>query len=91
MAYVHIPKEHRQKLGNKTQWCLFLGYDDETKAYRLYDHIKKQLIISRDVIFDKSKIGYQYLEITEFEKDSLDLPLTTREGELTSCPEPAVT
>ena len=91
MAYVHIPKEHRQKLDSKTQRCLFLGYDDETKAYRLYDHIKKRVIISRDVIFDESKIGYQHLEITEFEDDSLDFPLTTGEGESTSCPEPAVT
>ena len=91
MAYVHIPKEHRQKLDSKTQRCLFLGYDDETKAYRLYDHIKKQVIISRNVIFDESKIGYQHLEITEFEDDSLDFPLTTGEGESMSCHEPAVT
>ena len=38
LAYVHVPREYRNKLDNKTQKCLFLGFDKETKAYRLHDH-----------------------------------------------------
>ena len=30
---------------------IFLGYDDESKAYRCYDPVKEKLVISRDVRF----------------------------------------
>ena len=29
----------------------FVGYSEETKAYKLYDHVTRKLIISRDVQF----------------------------------------
>ena len=32
IAFVHIPKEKRQKLDSKMLKCMFLGYDDESKA-----------------------------------------------------------
>ena len=31
--------------------CIFIGYNSESKAYRLYDPITKKIIISRDVEF----------------------------------------
>jgi hypothetical protein len=31
---------------------VFIGYDQGTKGYRLYDSVKKQVHISRDVVFD---------------------------------------
>lgn len=31
--------------------CIFIGYSDESKGYRLYDKISKKVIISRDVFF----------------------------------------
>ncbi|MCO5580838.1 hypothetical protein L7F22_034711 [Adiantum nelumboides] len=36
-AFVHIPKEKRQKLDFKFRKLLFLGYSAESDAYRLYD------------------------------------------------------
>jgi len=65
MAYVYIPKEQRKKLDSKTQIGLFLGYDSETKAYRVYDQNKRKVIVSRDVVFDEGKVGYQYLKAPE--------------------------
>jgi len=44
---------------------MFVGFDDETKAYRLYDRTRKKVIISRDVIFDEGKIGCRYLDQSE--------------------------
>ena len=34
--------------------CIFIGYDKRSKAYRLYNPLTKNLIISRDVEFDES-------------------------------------
>jgi hypothetical protein len=31
LAFLHIPKESRKKMDNKTRRCLFLGYDSESK------------------------------------------------------------
>jgi hypothetical protein len=41
VPYLHIPKEQIKKLENKTR-CLFLGYDEHSKVYRLYDPVKKR-------------------------------------------------
>jgi hypothetical protein len=56
-CYVLIPKDQRNKLGAKSQKCIFLGYTNTTKAYRLYDEINKNFInsiLSRDVVFLES-------------------------------------
>jgi hypothetical protein len=51
IAYAHIPKERRTKLDSKSIKCLFVGYSLESKAWRLFDPIKKHVFISRDVQF----------------------------------------
>jgi len=53
LAYVHVPKEQRNKLDSKTLACLFLGFDSESKAFRLYDQNRKKVLISCDVVFDE--------------------------------------
>ena len=54
-AYVHIPKDERQKLDSKIRKCIFLGYGKETKGYRLYDPNQGRVIFSRDVKFNESE------------------------------------
>jgi transposase InsO family protein len=44
LAYVHVPKQDCDKLGSKTKKCLFMGYDDKSKVYKLYDPKKKNII-----------------------------------------------
>ena len=34
-AYVHVPKEKRTKLDNKSKRCIFIGYKDGLKGYKL--------------------------------------------------------
>ncbi|KAG8377494.1 hypothetical protein BUALT_Bualt08G0038700 [Buddleja alternifolia] len=50
-AFVHIPKDERSKLDDKTKPCTFLGYGHEEFGYRLWDPVNKKVIRSRDVVF----------------------------------------
>ena len=54
-AYAHIPKEKRSKLDSKALQGIFLGYSEESKAYRIYDKNSGKLIVSRDVIFQEQE------------------------------------
>ena len=55
----HISKDERGKLSSKAQKCIFLGYGDVTKGYRLYDTIKAHIIHSQDVVFDETSLGIE--------------------------------
>ena len=65
VAYVHVPKERRRKLDSKTIQCLFIGFDNKTKAYRLYDQTRRRIVISRDAVFDETKVGFNHLNTGE--------------------------
>eukprot|EP00253_Pinus_taeda_P012191 PITA_12191 len=36
-AYVHVPKEKRTKLDSKYEKCIFIGYKDGLKGYKLWN------------------------------------------------------
>lgn len=55
-CYVHIPKEKRKKLENTATQMYFLGYEDGSKAYRMYDALNHKLVISRDVRFVRTSM-----------------------------------
>jgi hypothetical protein len=50
-TFSHIPDEKRSKLESKSIPCVFLGYCERTKAYRLMCLETKRIIKSRDVVF----------------------------------------
>ena len=67
--YALIPKEQRNKLGARNRKCIFLGYSNISKAYRLYDEFNKKFVVSRDVIFlESSKTD----NVVEWQLDRLD-------------------
>jgi hypothetical protein len=43
VAYAHVPDELRKKLDNKGHKCIFVGYSEDTKAYKLYDLLQEKL------------------------------------------------
>ena len=57
-AYVLTPKEKRSKWDPKAREGLFMGYEEVSKAYRVYDIEAGQVVISRDVTFDESTFGF---------------------------------
>ena len=50
-SYVHVPKQLRNTLDDSSEICIFLGYDEDSKAYKLYNSMNKNVIITRDVLF----------------------------------------
>jgi len=49
VAYAHVLDELRKNLNKKGEICKFFGYNDESKAYKLYNPLTKKVIINRDV------------------------------------------
>eukprot|EP01018_Ginkgo_biloba_P001301 Gb_29290 [translate_table: standard] len=74
VAYVHILKEKRHKLEEKSLKCIFVGYSDVSKAYKLWDPEAKRVVISRDVIFG-NRYRKRHLSI-EFEDKKKEEPVT---------------
>jgi len=55
-AYAHITKSKRRKLDSRSKKLKLIGYQDDKKAYRLWDQERDKVEISHDVIFDESII-----------------------------------
>lgn len=51
-AYLHVPKEKQSsKFNARSIKLLFVGYEGESRNYRLYDKITKRIHVSSDVTF----------------------------------------
>jgi transposase InsO family protein len=53
-AYVHVPKENMSKLDKKVEKCIFIGYKDGLKGYKIWNPEIK-VVYSRDVVFREMK------------------------------------
>eukprot|EP01018_Ginkgo_biloba_P000237 Gb_33365 [translate_table: standard] len=86
VAYVHILDKKRKKLDAKSELCIFMGYSEETKGYRFYNPMTKQLIISRDVLFNEGGEGVQQKKpvIEKIEDDITPPPPTSSSGSSSS-------
>ena len=49
-AFVHVPKDARNKLDPKSTKCIFMGYGQTLKGYRVYDPGKKRVFLIRNVV-----------------------------------------
>ena len=80
-VYVMYNTQETTKLDPKSRRCLFLGYANGVKGYRLWDPTAHKVIISRDVIFmeDKKQVAddstvdeSSETAIVHMEKESVD-------------------
>ena len=55
VAFAHVPAEMRGKLDDKRERCIFFGYSEESRAYKLYNLITQKYVINRDVQFKEDK------------------------------------
>ena len=70
IAYGHVPAQQRTNRSNK---YVFIGYDEKTKAYRLFNPIAKKVIMRLDVQVDEESEWYWNIS----EKDSRSLEIDT--------------
>lgn len=54
-VFSHIPKEKRSKLNAKSEKCIFVGYDENVKGYRVWNTNRNKIEYSRDVKFISSQ------------------------------------
>ena len=57
-TFVHIDKENKTKLEEKSNKCTFIGYSVNGFGYLLWDYENHKIIRSRDVIFNE-KVMYK--------------------------------
>ena len=63
-AYVHVPKEKGTKLDSKSEKCIFIGYKDGLKGYKLWNPVIRKVVYNRDVVFREVK----YVNKHEFQQ-----------------------
>lgn len=51
LQYMHVLKDERSKLDDKTKKCVFVGYGLNEFGYRFFDPVARNLVRSRDVVF----------------------------------------
>ena len=67
-VYIMYNTQETTELDPKSKKCIFLGYADGVKGYRLWDPTAHKVIISRDVIFTENKVQEKENDSTSKEK-----------------------
>ena len=63
LCFMTTSSLHRHKFDNKAHPCIFLGYPNLQKAYKVYDMVDKKNVISRDVIFYEQHFPFHFSPI----------------------------
>jgi hypothetical protein len=53
VAHVREVKPYLAKLDDRSTPVVFLGYEQGTAGYRVYDPVGRRVHVSRDVVFDE--------------------------------------
>ena len=56
-VFFYVPKQLRNKLTNSALPEIFLGYDNNPSAFRIYDITNNKVVISRAVVFFEDSSG----------------------------------
>jgi hypothetical protein len=57
VIWTHIPNEKRKDLQHKSEKCIFVGYFEVVKGYKLHQPHSNEIIITRDVKFDENLLA----------------------------------
>nr|GEW75748.1 retrovirus-related Pol polyprotein from transposon TNT 1-94 [Tanacetum cinerariifolium] len=76
IAYVHVPSQRRLKLDDRSEKHVFVGYDKQSKGYKLHNSVTRKVVVSRDMEFDDE--GSWDWSIQESERYDF-LPMTDEE------------
>jgi hypothetical protein len=68
-VYIHVPKEKRTKLDPSGRKGTFVGYNESSKAYRIYIHGQRQIKVRKDVTFEE-EVAFRRSRGSHMEIDS---------------------
>lgn len=82
VCYALVPAERMIKFEKRSISGMFVGYSSIKKGYRIIDPSTKQILVSRDVKFNKEKFWSMDGSNTgQFEEDQIDSSLELTENE----------
>lgn len=55
LAHVKVVKPHLSKLADRSKQMVFIGYDMNTKGYRMFDPASRRVVVTRDAVFEEEK------------------------------------
>ncbi|HEV7736248.1 MAG TPA: reverse transcriptase domain-containing protein, partial [Chlamydiales bacterium] len=86
LAYRNIPSDNRRKLDPSAEKLIFVGYDTQTKGYRLWDSNKRRFIVTSDVVFEETIFPNRIQTVPSLSDDYIDLPFPDSDEEDLSPP-----
>lgn len=87
IVYANVPKERRTKLDDKSEKFVFIGYNTNSKGYKLFNPINGKIIVSRDVDFDEES-SWQWIVSQNDGDASLSIPEESSHKDLAVFPSP---
>nr|GEV18401.1 zinc finger, CCHC-type [Tanacetum cinerariifolium] len=68
----HVPSQHLTKLDNRSSRMVYLGNEQGSKAYRLFDPTTQRICVSRDVKFKENETWdwKEYMRIQPIKEDN---------------------
>ncbi|KAK8951745.1 hypothetical protein KSP39_PZI003778 [Platanthera zijinensis] len=76
IAYALTDPHQRDKLDTKSEKYIFVGYNNESKAYKLYNPTSSKLVISRNASFDENA---KWVWPTEAQKEAATPRMTVEQ------------
>ena len=67
MTYSHVPSEKRTKFDPTAERGIFVGYDETSKAYRIYLPCSRKVVVRREVKFDEERAFRKSRELEQGE------------------------
>jgi hypothetical protein len=80
-AFLDVPKEKRRKLIKKAVKCIFIGYKEGMKGYKLWDHASRKTVYGQDVVFIEVKRKFEPEEMVQTENNPENVRFELRNEE----------
>jgi hypothetical protein len=67
-VYIHVPVEKRTKLEPSGEKGIFVGYNETSKAYRIFIPAQRKTMVSRDVKFEENLASRKSHELPQWQR-----------------------